>query len=141
VARQFGGALARLSWSAPVLDSSPVPLPHPLPDPLVQLLAARFQLLSEPTRVRIIDLLRAGERSVTELVAELGISQQNVSKHLSTLHNASILGRRKDGSRVLYSIADSSVITLWEHVIHGLEHRASDLRTLAKGGEEAPPPG
>ena len=67
-------------------------LPSPIPDPVVELIAERFRLLSEPMRVRALDQLRgAGEASVGELAERLGTSQQNVSKHLGILHGAGIV--------------------------------------------------
>jgi len=103
-------------------------LPSPLPPVLVEQIAARFRALSDPTRVRILDLLRTRERSVGELVDELGGSQQNVSKHLSTLHREGIVGRRRDGNRAIYSIADETVLELCEHVCGSVERRVAELR-------------
>lgn len=108
-------------------------LPTPIPGPLVDEIADRFRLLGEPMRIRVLDRLRSGEASVGELVAALGTSQQNVSKHLTTLHRAGILARRKDGNRVLYSIADQSVLELCEHVCGGIERRAGEISELFSG--------
>ena len=72
--------------------------PHPIPDQLVILIARRFHLLAEPTRLRLLDRLRDGEATVQELADELGTSQQNVSKHLAMLADAGVLARRKDGN-------------------------------------------
>jgi len=105
-------------------------LPTPLPPELTELIAARFRLLAEPMRVRILDRLRDGERSVGELVAELGTTQQNVSKHLSILNRDGVLGRRKDGNRAVYWIADESVLDLCEHVCGSVERRAAELSRL-----------
>ena len=77
-------------------------LPHPLPEDLAELIARRFRALSEPMRVRILDLLRDRELSVNELAEQLSASQQNVSKHLVLLVDAGMLARRKDGTRVYY---------------------------------------
>lgn len=113
-----------------------MPLPSPIPQPLVELIAQRFRLLGEPMRVRILDLLRArGEASVGEIAEQLETSQQNISKHLGTLHAAAILGRRKEGNRVLYSIADESVLAICEVVCGSLERRAGDLGALLTGAQ------
>ena len=85
-----------------------MPIPHPLPEPLVELVAQRFRLIGEPMRIRLLDRLRTDEQSVGELADALGATQQNVSKHLACLHQAGIVARRKDGNRVVYSIADES---------------------------------
>ncbi len=103
-------------------------LPHPLPDDLAELIARRFRVLSEPSRIRLLDQLREGERSVNELAAALGAGQQNVSKHLSVLADAGILGRRRDGNHVHYRIVDDGVLGLCEQVCGSLEQQ---LRSLA----------
>ena len=58
-------------------------VPSPIPDELVELIARRFRLLAEPTRIRLFDRLRDGEATVHQLADELETSQQNVSKHLT----------------------------------------------------------
>ena len=91
-------------------------LPHPLPEDLVELIARRFRVLSEPSRIRLLDQLRDGERSVNELAAQLGAGQQNVSKHLSVLADAGILTRRREGNYVYYRIVDDGVLGLCQQV-------------------------
>jgi DNA-binding transcriptional ArsR family regulator len=105
-------------------------LPYPLPDDLVELIARRFRVLSEPSRVRLLDRLREGERTVNELAAELGAGQQNVSKHLSILADAGILGRRKDGNHVYYRIVDDAVLGLCEQVCGSFERQLQSLALL-----------
>ena len=105
-------------------------VPHPLPDPLVELVAQRFRLIGEPMRIRLLDRLRDGESSVGELADALGSSQQNVSKHLGVLHQAGIVGRRKEGNRVVYEIVDPSVFTLCEIVCGGLQQQVSELAQI-----------
>jgi DNA-binding transcriptional ArsR family regulator len=63
-----------------------------------------FEVLAEPTRRRILDLLRGQERSVTELVEALGMSQPAVSKHLKVLRGARLAGVRVDAQRRLYRV-------------------------------------
>lgn len=108
-------------------------LPHPVPEPLVELIAHRFRVIGEPMRIRLLDRLRDGEASVHDLTDALGASQQNVSKHLAVLHGTGILHRRKDGNRVLYSIADESVFDLCESVCGGLQRQLAELADLLEG--------
>jgi DNA-binding transcriptional ArsR family regulator len=63
-----------------------------------------FELVAEPTRRRILDLLRDGERSVGELVERLTLSQPGVSKHLRVLREAGLVGVRQDAQRRLYGL-------------------------------------
>ncbi len=105
-------------------------LPSPLSDPLVELVAQRFRVLGEPMRIRILDHLRDGSATVTELRAALGISQQNASKHLGVLHSAGIVSRTKEGTSVRYAIADESVFALCEQVCGGLRSRLAEFQQI-----------
>jgi ubiquinone/menaquinone biosynthesis C-methylase UbiE len=69
-------------------------------------LAALFQALADPTRLRILALLRAMELSVGELAQLLGQSQPRVSRHVRILSDSGLVGRRKEGSWVYLQIAD-----------------------------------
>jgi len=100
----------------------------PLNPEAAELIARRFLALSDPTRLRIIDLLRRREEaSVRELTEALGTSQQNVSKHLATLHAEGFVSRRKEGTSSIYRISDTSVIDLCERVCGGIETQLSAL--------------
>jgi DNA-binding transcriptional ArsR family regulator len=102
-------------------------IPHPLPGPLVELIAARFRVVGEPMRIRLLDRLRDGPATVNELTRALGASQQNVSKHLGVLHQAGIVSRSKQGTSVRYAIADETVFALCEQVRGGLRRQLDDL--------------
>ena len=65
---------------------------------------ATFEVLAEPNRRRILDLLRDRERSVGELVAGLGLSQPGVSKHLRVLRDAGLVRVRSEAQRRLYRV-------------------------------------
>jgi len=109
-------------------------IPHPLPDPLIELIAQRFRVLGEPMRIRLLDALREGETTVGALTEALGASQQNVSKHLGVLHQAGIVSRTKQGTFVEYAIADQSVFALCEQVCGGLRQQVSELDQILTGG-------
>jgi DNA-binding transcriptional ArsR family regulator len=108
-------------------------LPHPLPDDLVELIARRFRVLCEPSRIKLLDHLRDGEQSVNDLAAHLGAGQQNVSKHLAVLADAGILARRKDGNHVYYRIVDDSVLGLCDQVCGSLEQQLQTLALIVTG--------
>ena len=63
-----------------------------------------FEVLAVVNRRRILDLLREGERPVGDLVAELGVSQPAVSKHLRVLREAGVVDVRVDGARRVYRL-------------------------------------
>ena len=108
-------------------------LPHPLPDDLVELIARRFRLIAEPTRIRLLDQLRDGEQTVNSLAARMGAGQQNVSKHLTALADAGIVARRRDGNYVYYRIADASVLGLCEQVCGSLKQQLHTLTAAVTG--------
>jgi len=108
-------------------------LPHPLPEPLAELIARRFRVIGEPMRIRLLDRLREGEATVHELTEALGASQQNVSKHLQLLLEAGIVGRRKQGNNAYYGIVDEGVLALCEQVCGSLQRQLADLNALLEG--------
>jgi DNA-binding transcriptional ArsR family regulator len=114
--------------------SDAAPIPHPLPAPLVELIAQRFRVIGEPMRIRLLDLLRERPMTVNELTDALGATQQNVSKHIGVLAQAGIVGRNKDGTRVRCFIADESVFELCEIVCGGLRAQVAELDQLLSGG-------
>jgi DNA-binding transcriptional ArsR family regulator len=94
-----------------------------LTDEAIDMIAERFRVLSESIRLQILQALREGELTVTELTRELDISQPNASKHLRILQDAGILRRDQRGNSVYYSIADDSIFELCELVCGSLEVR------------------
>jgi DNA-binding transcriptional ArsR family regulator len=71
-----------------------------------------FKALSNPARIFILELLRSGELSVTELQDQLKIDSSSVSQHLSVLRNKNIVESRKAGTTVYYRVSDPQVFTL-----------------------------
>ena len=108
-------------------------LPHPLPEVLVELIARRFHVIGEPMRIRLLDHLRDGEATVHELAEGTGTSQQNVSKHLGVLHEARIVGRRKDGTQVFYRVVDDGVFELCESVCGSVQRQVLELNAILEG--------
>jgi len=103
----------------------------PLNPQAAELIARRFQALSDPTRLRILDLLRnQDEASVGEITETLGASQQNVSKHLSALLAEGFVARRKRGTSSLYRIADPGVHELCDGVCAGIEAQLTELEAV-----------
>ena len=105
-------------------------VPHPLPEPLVELISQRFRVIGEPTRIRILDALRDGPLTVNELTVALGGTQQNISKHVGVLAQAGIIDRERAGNHVRCSIGDPSVFDLCEIVCGGLRRQVSELEGL-----------
>jgi DNA-binding transcriptional ArsR family regulator len=104
--------------------------PHPLPEPLIELVAQRFRVLGEPMRIKLLDRLREADATVGELQEALGASQQNVSKHLGVLHAAGMVSRTKDGNHTRYSISDPSVFDLCDQVCGGVRRQLHELEAI-----------
>jgi DNA-binding transcriptional ArsR family regulator len=107
---------------------------HPLPDDLIELVARRFRVLSDPTRIKLLDLLRGREATVQELTEAIGSTQQNVSKHLGVLRYEGIVRRAKRGNYSYYSIADEGVFALCEDVCGSLAEQLESLREAVASG-------
>jgi len=111
-----------------------VTVPHPLPEPLVELIAERFRVLGEPMRIRLLDALREAPATVQELQEATGASQQNVSKHLGVLLRSGLVSRSKEGNFSVYAIADEAVFELCEQVCGGLRRQLDELDAVLSGG-------
>jgi DNA-binding transcriptional ArsR family regulator len=107
---------------------------HFLGDEALELVAARFRMLGDPSRLRLLNLLMQGERSVQELVEESGFSQTNVSRHLGLLRRDGVVTRVREGNRAVYTIADRSVEKLCTIVCGGLSIQLSDDLEAIQGG-------
>ena len=83
-----------------------------------------FAVLSEPTRLRILQMLQDGPASVSEIVEALDIKQGNASKQLGILHQAGVLAREKAGNSAIYSIRMPLVFDLCGLVCNGLRDEA-----------------
>jgi len=79
-------------------------------DELRKFKAGIFQALGHPTRIAIIECLRAGELNAGSLITQLGIEQANASQHLSVLRSKHIVSSRREGNQILYSVRDPRII-------------------------------
>lgn len=91
-------------------------MPPDIPDEFLDLMAEKFRMLADPTRLAILRTLMQGERNVTQVVERTGRNQANVSKHLKMLAESGLVGRRKHGLQVFYRIEDPLVERLCELV-------------------------
>jgi ArsR family transcriptional regulator len=97
---------------------------------MLELVADRFKVLAEPARLELLNHLRSGEMTVSDLVDESGLAQANVSKHLRLLHSAGFVTRRKDGLFVYYALADRGVFQLCDIMCERLDAESKARRRL-----------
>jgi DNA-binding transcriptional ArsR family regulator len=82
-----------------------------------ELTAARAEILkaiAQPTRLKILEFLKDGERCVCEIFPAIGEEQSNTSRHLNLLQGCGILQRRKDGVKIMYCLKHPEVLTILE---------------------------
>ncbi len=82
------------------------------PDQVFELAAEVFRVMSAPMRLKIISHLCDGERNVSYLLSKIETTQPNMSQHLTTLYQAGVLGKRRDGVQIYYRIVDDRVAAL-----------------------------
>jgi DNA-binding transcriptional ArsR family regulator len=100
---------------------------HILTYPELERLAELFRTFSEPTRLALLQELKAGPRAVGDLVDALHATQANVSKQLKHLHQAGLVSRARDGTSVIYSIAEPLVFEICKLACEKLNRDASKL--------------
>lgn len=81
-------------------------------EPLSALKGEFFKTLGHPARIRILELLSVRERSVAELLAEVGLESSNLSQQLGILRKAGVVAASRDGSSAIYSVASPDIAAL-----------------------------
>lgn len=109
--------------------------PRRFSDEALEMVATRFKVLSEPTRLRILNALRKGERTVSDLAEAAETSQANVSKHLGILRRHDLVTRRKEGLHTHYRLTDQAIFELCEIVCESLEEELESRRRAVSGDD------
>jgi DNA-binding transcriptional ArsR family regulator len=105
--------------------------------PIYQVKAELFKTLGHPARIRILELLQGGERSVGELIPEVGLEPSHLSQQLGVMRRANLVQARKQGATVLYSVTDPLLFQLLDVAkkilttsLTGAQELLADLATL-----------
>ena len=106
-----------------------------LPTPLIERVARRFKVLSEPVRLELLNILHEnGEMNVQELVKATGYQQANVSKHLTLMAKEGLLNRNKEGLNVYYAIRDVTIqglcLIVSGRIRQDIEQEQMTIRTM-----------
>jgi ArsR family transcriptional regulator len=104
---------------------------------LLQRIAERLKAMADPMRLKILHTIHDGERCVNDILAEVGGSQANVSKHLSVLRGAGLVDCRRDGVNVYYTIVDPTVFEICRSVCDSMEKRLDAERAEIRAGRVA----
>ncbi|MBA2347386.1 MAG: helix-turn-helix transcriptional regulator [Solirubrobacterales bacterium] len=110
------------------------------PPPIFRLKADFFRVLGHPARVRILELLRDGERSVGELQAATGLESSGTSQHLTAMRRQGLVESRRAGTSVFYRAKDPRIFQLLEIAKQILAGRLEETRELLGdlAAEDAP---
>ena len=101
-----------------------------MPQPLHQFKAEFFKALGNPTRIRVLELLRGGERTVGELQAQLELDSSSTSQQLAVLRTRNIVQTRKDGTSVYYSVRDPQIFVLLDVAREIFNNQLIDLQSM-----------
>jgi DNA-binding transcriptional ArsR family regulator len=98
--------------------------------PVHELKANLFRVLGHPARVRILEVLREGERPVGALQAELGLDSGGTSQHLAALRGIGLLESRRAGTSVFYRVADERAFELLEAARAIISRRLAEQQSV-----------
>jgi DNA-binding transcriptional ArsR family regulator len=99
---------------------------QPVTDEALILIAGWFRTLAEPSRLKLLRALEGGEKNISELVTATGLTQANVSRHIQSLVDAGMVGRRREGLTAICFIADPTITELCDTVCNNLMKRLSN---------------
>lgn len=99
---------------------------------LFETVSGYFALLAEPTRLKILNALCDGERSVGDVVARVASTQTNVSRHLNLMYGRGVLTRRREGAMTFYAVADANVVALCRSACMHIAGLAEDHTVRSK---------
>ena len=101
--------------------------------------ASIFQALSHPTRIAIVEVLKEGELSAGAIQDRLGIEQANLSQHLAILRSRQIVGNRKEGNQVFYSLRNPVLSEVLDVMRRYFQANLTEAAQMLAEIEGAPP--
>ena len=107
------------------------------PTPIYQVKAEFFKTLAHPARIRVLELLRDGDRTVGELIPEVGIEASHLSQQLGIMRRANLVQSRKDGATVVYSVSNPMIFELLDVAKKILTSSLAETRDLLAELESA----
>lgn len=102
-----------------------------IPEALMVRVADRLKVLGQPVRLRLVEQLTEGSSTPQELCDALGLSQQNVSKHLLNLYRAGIVSRQPQGANVIYALVDDTAVDVLRLTLASVRRQLRELSQLA----------
>lgn len=97
---------------------------------LIQLKAEILKALAQPTRLKILECLRGGEKCICEIVPEVNGEQSNISRHIAMMQKSHLLTTRKDGVRVMVKVKNPEVFEILDKVSILLKQQLKEQKKL-----------
>ncbi len=99
---------------------------------VLELKAEILKVLAQPTRLKILELLRDGEKCICEIVPALNGEQSNISRHISLMQKSNLVTTRKDGVRVMVKVKDPKIFGILDQVSAILKTHVTEQNKLIK---------
>ncbi len=99
---------------------------------VIELKAEILKALAQPTRLKILECLRNGEKCICEIVPVINGEQSNVSRHISLMQKSHLVTTRKDGVRVMVKVRDPKIFDILDQVSTILKNQMSEQRSLIR---------
>ena len=97
---------------------------------VTELKAEILKALAQPTRLKILELLRNGEKCICEIVPAINGEQSNISRHISVMQKSHLVTTRKDGVKVMVEVKDPKIFDILDRVTAILKNRMDEQSKL-----------
>ena len=99
---------------------------------VLELKAEILKALAQPTRLKILELLRNGEKCICEIVPAINGEQSNISRHISLMQKSRLITTRKDGVKVMVKVRDPEIFNILDKVSTILKNQMNEQRRLIR---------
>jgi ArsR family transcriptional regulator len=99
---------------------------------VLELKAEVLKAMAQPTRLKILEFLRRGERCICEIIPAVGGEQSNISRHISLMQKGRLVTTRKDGVKVMVKVTDPKIFAILDQVSVFLRHQMSVQNRLMR---------
>ncbi|OGP93579.1 MAG: transcriptional regulator [Deltaproteobacteria bacterium RBG_16_54_18] len=97
---------------------------------IIALKADILKAMAQPTRLKILELLRNGERCICEIIPAINGEQSNISRHISLMQKSNLVTTRKDGVRVMVKVRDPKIFDILDRVSQILKEQIKEREKL-----------
>lgn len=99
---------------------------------ILEMKAEVLKALAQPTRLKILELLRSGERCICEIVPAINGEQSNISRHISLMQKSHLVRTRKDGVRVMVGVRDHKIFEILDSISNMIKRQVAEQSRLVQ---------